>query len=78
MSSLVIGSVVGGVEKNRLEKCSFANQVAVCYGLPFCLCSLGGGVCSHNGKRAKFRFRFGDFYVVSVCEKLDGLPDLEK
>ena len=76
---VVVGSViVGKVEKDRLIACPFARLVLFRFGRPFCLCSLGSGYCSHFGKRAKVAFHFNGFRVVSICEKLVGLPDLER
>lgn len=76
---LVIGVLVATKgEKDRLSLCQFAKSVGVRFGVPFCLCSLGSGVCPYNGKRAKFKFHFNGFEVIWICEKLIGLPDLER
>jgi len=77
--SLVVGFVVvGKADKDRVSECSFARKISTRYGAPFCLCSLGSGVCPHNGKRAKFQHHFDGFHVISLCDKLDGFPDLER
>ena len=53
--SVVEGSVISGkVEKDRLMECSFSKPVGFHRGKPFCLCSLGSGVCRSNGKRTIF------------------------
>lgn len=76
---LVVGSIiVGKVDKNRLVACPFSKSVGSRFGKPLCLCSLGGGVCRYCGKRVRFSYHFDGFHVVWVCEKLIGLPDLER
>ena len=78
--SVLLGSViVDKAEKNRLIPCSYAQRVAIRFGAPFCLCSLGSGsYCRSDGVRLRFKFRFDGFHVVWVCDKLVGLPDLER
>jgi len=76
---LVVGFATSDVaEKDRLSKCSFAESISVSRGVPLFMCKLGGSACKYYGLRAKFRLRFDIFYVVSLCEKLDGLPDFER
>ncbi len=78
-ASVVVGSViVNKVEKDRLAVCPYAEQIAVRFGVPLCLCSLGFGACPSHGRRAKFKFHFTGFEVVWVCDRLDGFPDLER
>lgn len=78
-SALVVGSfVLNKTEKDGLVNCSFANCIGVKSGRPFCLCSLGSGVCPYYGRRMKFKFHFSGFEVVWICDRLVGLPNLER
>jgi len=73
--SVVLGSTVDKVEKDRLRFCSYATQVSAC-GRPLFICSFAGA-CPFNGKSVRFKFHFSGFEVVWICPKLVGFPDME-
>lgn len=76
--SVVVGFVVSKIDKNHLAPCPFANPVAVCFSVPLFLCALGSGACRSGGKRYRFAFHFDGFHCIWICDKLDGLPSLER
>lgn len=74
----VVGSVVTKADKKNLINCPLAKPIGFRFGVPIYICDLGFGGCSHSGHRAKFRAGLEGFYVISICERLDSFPVLEK
>jgi hypothetical protein len=83
---VLLGSViVDKAEAHRLAVCLFFKRGFVTessfsegFSRSRNLCSLDGGFCGSCGRRLKFKPCFGGCRVVWVCDKLVGLPELER
>jgi hypothetical protein len=78
----VVGDVITDKAKlDIISACFFAKRVSICYGEPFCLCSLMRapfGCCLSNGQRVRFKHLYDGYHVTWVCSKLKEFSELEK
>jgi len=71
---LVVGSLVGKTEKDRLKVCPFFRSVGFRHGLPYGVCSVGS-FCVYHGKHVRLKAHFGFYEVVFLCPCLIGYPN---